>query len=49
MGIDDLRSFLEIEQGICATRNLCKEIIEECEPSLQLRNKEMLGIDGFTR
>ena len=49
MSIDDLRSFLEIEQGLCATREICKEIIEESEPSLQLREKEMLGIDGFTR
>lgn len=49
MSIDDLRSFLEIEQGLCATREICKDIIEESEPSQQLREKEMLGIDGFTR
>ena len=49
MSIDDLRAFLETEQGICASRELCLEIINECEPSAQLREKEMLGIDGFTR
>ena len=49
MSSDDLRSFLEIEQGLCATKELCLDIIHENEPSAQLREKEMLGIDGFTR
>ncbi|CBY36034.1 unnamed protein product [Oikopleura dioica] len=49
MSVDDLRSFLEIEQGINASPEMCLTIVAECEPSAQLREKRMLGIDGFTR
>ena len=44
MNMDDLKHFLEIEQGISTvTRELCLDILDECEPSTQLRKKEMLG------
>ena len=46
MNVDDLKHFLEIEQGHShVTRELCLEIMNECEPSTQLRKKEMLGLD----
>ena len=44
LSIDDLKHFLEIEQGIAeVTRDACLDIVNECEPSTQLRHKEMLG------
>lgn len=44
LSIDDLKHFLEIEQGIAeVTREACLDIVNECEPSTQLRHKEMLG------
>ena len=46
MNVDDLKHFLEIEQGHShVSRELCLEIMNECEPSTQLRKKEMLGLD----
>ena len=46
MNVDDLKHFLEIEQGHShVSRELCLEIMNECEPSTQLRKKEMLGAD----
>lgn len=46
MNVDDLKHFLEIEQGHShVSRELCLEIMNECEPSTQLRKKEMLGSD----
>ena len=47
MNVDDLKHFLEIEQGHShVSRELCLEIMNECEPSTQLRKKEMLGPDS---
>ena len=47
MNVDDLKHFLEIEQGHShVSRELCLEIMNECEPSTQLRKKEMLGSDS---
>ena len=47
MNVDDLKHFLEIEQGHShVSRELCLEIMNECEPSTQLRKKEMLGLDS---
>ena len=44
LSIDDLKHFLEIEQGIAeVNRDACLDIVNECEPSTQLRHKEMLG------
>jgi len=42
--MDDIKHFLEIEQGQTnVTREECIKILNECEPSAQLRKKEMLG------
>ena len=50
LSIDDLKHFLEIEQGIAeVTRDACLDIVNECEPSTQLRHKEMLGKRAFYR
>ena len=44
MNLDDLKHFLEIEQGLSdITRDEALDIVKECEPSSQLREKEMLG------
>ena len=49
LSIDDLKHFLEIEQGIAeVTREACLDIVNECEPSTQLRHKEMLGKTVYT-
>ncbi|XP_026566531.1 inactive phospholipase C-like protein 2 isoform X1 [Pseudonaja textilis] len=50
MGLRDLMSFLEAEQGMEeVTEEMCMEIIAKYEPSKEGREKGYLAIDGFTR
>ncbi|XP_014662070.1 PREDICTED: inactive phospholipase C-like protein 2 [Priapulus caudatus] len=49
MTVDDLMLFLEAEQGMKAvTKEKCRLLIEQYEPSRDGREKGHLGIDGFT-
>ncbi|XP_013911986.1 PREDICTED: inactive phospholipase C-like protein 2 [Thamnophis sirtalis] len=50
MGLRDLMSFLEAEQGMEeVTEEMCMEIIAKYEPSKEGRERGYLAIDGFTR
>ncbi|XP_076818482.1 inactive phospholipase C-like protein 1 isoform X1 [Clavelina lepadiformis] len=50
LSLDDLRLFLETEQGVCdVTNDDCVRIIEEFEPSEVTKAIPALGIDGFTK
>ncbi|XP_068602365.1 inactive phospholipase C-like protein 1 [Brachionichthys hirsutus] len=46
----DLRLFLETEQGLSlVTTEGCCELLKRYEPSLQGRERGLLGLDGFSR
>lgn len=46
----ELRLFLETEQGLSlATTESCWELLRRYEPSIQGRERGLLGLDGFTR
>uniref|UniRef100_F6R6H3 Phosphoinositide phospholipase C n=1 Tax=Monodelphis domestica TaxID=13616 RepID=F6R6H3_MONDO len=46
---EDLKRFLEVEQKMTdVTKEYCLNIIEQFEPCLENKSKEVLGIDGFT-
>ncbi|XP_036603159.1 1-phosphatidylinositol 4,5-bisphosphate phosphodiesterase eta-2 [Trichosurus vulpecula] len=46
---EDLKRFLEVEQKMTdVTKEYCLNIIDQFEPCLENKSKEVLGIDGFT-
>ncbi|XP_027711340.1 1-phosphatidylinositol 4,5-bisphosphate phosphodiesterase eta-2 isoform X2 [Vombatus ursinus] len=46
---EDLKRFLEVEQKMMdVTKEYCLNIIDQFEPCLENKSKEVLGIDGFT-
>ncbi|XP_043850718.1 1-phosphatidylinositol 4,5-bisphosphate phosphodiesterase eta-2 isoform X1 [Dromiciops gliroides] len=46
---EDLKRFLEVEQKMTdVTEQYCLNIIDQFEPCLENKSKEVLGIDGFT-
>ncbi|XP_039267113.2 inactive phospholipase C-like protein 1 isoform X1 [Styela clava] len=50
LSVDDLMLFLESDQGLTdVTKEVCLDLIERYEPSLELKAIPAFGIDGFTK
>ncbi|KAF7627192.1 Phosphoinositide phospholipase C [Meloidogyne graminicola] len=49
LNINDLKLFLETEQGLSSiTTQFCENIIDQCEPSLEAKELNIMTVDGFT-
>nr|CAD2136437.1 unnamed protein product [Meloidogyne enterolobii] len=49
LNINDLQLFLETEQGLSGiTTQFCEDLIDQCEPSNEARELNIMTVDGFS-